>query len=250
LAAGQLELHYQPQVDEHGRVVSAEALLRWRHPQRGMVSPLQFIAEAEACGLIHPIGAWVLGDACRQLARWADDPVLTRLTVAVNVSAQEFRLPHYALDVLSQVAASGIDPARLKLELTESVRVDDSDDVAAKAIALKAQGIGLSLDDFGTGYASLSYLSKLPLDQLKIDQSFVRDVLTDAGDATIARSIIGLGQSLGLTVIAEGVETAEQRLFLAASGCRIYQGYLFSRPLPVADFEAHVRAAAAAVSPR
>jgi EAL domain-containing protein (putative c-di-GMP-specific phosphodiesterase class I)/uncharacterized membrane protein YhdT len=244
LAAGQFELFLQPQVDAAGRVRGAEALLRWRHPQRGLVAPGEFIAEAEASGLIHALGAWVLEAACRQLSAWQQDSQLSRLSLSINVSAHEFRRAGYAEAVLAAVAAAHLPQQRLKLELTESVLVDDFDDVATKARRLREAGIGLSLDDFGTGYASLTYLRRLPLDQLKIDQSFVRDVLADAGDAAIARTIIGLGESLGLSVIAEGVEHEAQRRFLVEAGCTLFQGYLFSRPLPVAAFEAYVRAAA------
>lgn len=248
LAGDQFELFYQPQVDVGGRVLGAEALLRWRHPRSGLVSPAAFIADAEANGCIHDIGRWVVQTACRQLATWRSDPALAHLRVSVNVSALEFRRDDYVETVLSAVAAAGAPAGRLKLELTETVLVDDLEDVTAKGLRLRAEGIGLSLDDFGTGYASLSYLRRLPLDQLKIDQSFVRDVLVDDGDATIARTLVGLGGSLGLEVIAEGVETEAQRRFLADTGCRLFQGYLFSRPLPVAAFEVYARAVEVAPS--
>ena len=225
-------LHYQPVVDEAGTVLGAEALLRWHHPQRGMVSPGDFIPLAEQTGLILPLGRQVLTLACQQLAQWASAPATAMWTLAVNVSAQEFRQPDFADGVLSVLRASGADPARLKLELTESLLLHDVEDSILKMQALRSQGVGFSLDDFGTGYSSLSYLKRLPLDQLKIDQSFVRDVLTDPNDATIACTIITLARSLGLDVVAEGVETEGQRAFLLRNGCRQFQGYLFGRPGP------------------
>ena len=233
----QFLLHYQPQVDAAGRLTGAEVLIRWQHPQRGMVSPGEFIPLAEETGLILPIGHWVLQTACEQLAAWAGRPQTAHLNLAVNVSARQFSLPNLVEQVLALIAQTGAPPERLKLELTESMLLDNTSDMIAKMHALKAHGISFSLDDFGTGYSSLSYLKRLPLDQLKIDQSFVRDVLDDPNDAAIARTIVALGQSLGLAVIAEGVETAAQRDFLAAQGCLNYQGYFFSRPLPLAAFE-------------
>ena len=240
-------LHYQPQLNHHGDVIGAEALIRWHHPQRGMVSPLEFIYLAEDTGLIHLVGKWVLESACAQQVDWTRRLTLQPgvvsaataipLMMAVNVSVQQFRHPDFVDLVLGAVAASGIDPRRLKLEMTESLLVDDVEATIAKMALLKTHGIAFALDDFGTGYSSLAYLKRLPLDELKIDQSFVRDVLTDPNDASIARTIVALGQSLGLSVIAEGVESAAQRDFLAGNGCHAYQGYLFSRPLPVAEFE-------------
>ena len=234
-------LHYQPVVDEAGTVLGAEALLRWHHPQRGMVSPGDFIPLAEQTGLILPLGRRVLTLACQQLAQWASAPATAMWTLAVNVSAQEFRQSEFADGVLSVLRASGADPARLKLELTESLLLHDVEDSILKMQALRSQGVGFSLDDFGTGYSSLSYLKRLPLDQLKIDQSFVRDVLTDPNDAAIARTVVALGTSLGLRVIAEGVETEAQREFLERHHCHAWQGYLFSPPVAVAEFEALVR---------
>ena len=233
LREGQFLLWYQAQVDSEGRLTGAEALVRWQHPRRGLVGPAEFIPLAEQTGLILPLGRWVLESACSQLAVWAQRPETAGLTLAVNVSAREFRHPGFVAEVGALLAVSGADPHRLKLELTESLLLDDIGDTIAKMTALKALGLGFSLDDFGTGYSSLSYLKRLPLDQLKIDQSFVRDVLTDPNDAAIARTIVALGQSLGLAVIAEGVETQGQRAFLLASGCRAFQGYLFGRPGPV-----------------
>jgi diguanylate cyclase (GGDEF)-like protein/PAS domain S-box-containing protein len=230
-------LYYQAQVVSDGHVTGSEALIRWQHPKRGMVSPAEFIPLAEETRLILPLGQWVLETACAQLATWAKQPALAQLTVAVNVSAQQFHQDNFVNQVLAALRMTGAKPERLKLELTESLLVSNIDQVIEKMFALKAKGVGFSLDDFGTGYSSLSYLKKLPLDQLKIDQSFVRDILSDPNDAAIARTIIALGQSLGLNVIAEGVETAPQRDFLATSGCHAYQGYYFARPLPVEGFE-------------
>ena len=242
LLFGQYELHYQPQVDAQGRVLGAEALLRWRHPTRGMVSPADFIPVAEESGQIVMLGSWVLETACAQLVSWARDPATAHLSLAVNVSSRQFRQQDFVDHMLAMLDYTGANPRRLKLELTESLLVDNVEDVIAKMSALRARGVGFSLDDFGTGYSSLSYLKRLPLDQLKIDQSFVRDVLSDPNDAAIAKTIVALGHSLGLAVIAEGVETVEQRDFLFDSGCQAYQGYLFSRPLPVDAFAVYVLA--------
>ncbi|MEO6272609.1 MAG: EAL domain-containing protein, partial [Rhodoferax sp.] len=206
----------------------------------GMVSPAEFIPLAEDTGLILPLGHWVLETACKQLACWADRPEMEHLTVAVNVSPRQFHQTGFVEQVLAVLARTGARPQRLKLELTESLLVVNIEDVIAKMTALKVVGVGFSLDDFGTGYSSLSHLKLLPLDQLKIDQGFVRDILTDPNDAAIAKMVIALGDSLGLAVMAEGVETEAQRLFLAHQGCHAYQGYLFSCPLPIAEFEAFV----------
>ena len=237
----QFLLHYQAQVVDTGRVTGAEVLVRWQHPELGMVPPAEFIPLAEETGLILSLGQWVLETACTQLALWAIRPEMAHLTLAVNVSAKEFCEPDFVFKVMAILNQTGADPTKLKLELTESLLVDNIEGVIEKMFALRAKGVGFSLDDFGTGYSSLSYLKRLPLDQLKIDQSFVRDVLVDPNDAAIARTVVALAQSLGLGVIAEGVETEAQRVFLAASGCHAYQGYLFSRPLPLEDFEAFLR---------
>ncbi len=237
----QFLLHYQAQVTDAGRVTGAEVLVRWQHPERGMVSPAEFIPLAEDTGLILPLGSWVLETACAQLAVWANQPEMCELTLAVNVSAHQFKQPDFVHQVLSILKKTEANPHRLKLELTESLLVDNVQGVIEKMFALKAKGVGFSLDDFGTGYSSLSYLKRLPLDQLKIDQSFVRDVLIDPNDAAIARTIVALAASLGLGVIAEGVETEAQREFLAGVGCHSYQGYFFSRPLSIHGFEAYVR---------
>lgn len=233
----QFLLHYQPQVDDAGRWTGAEALVRWRHPERGLVYPADFIPQVEETGLILPLGNWVLETACMQMVAWASRPETAHLTMAVNVSAHQFHQTGFVKHVLAAVKRTGADPSKLKLELTESMLLENVEDVIAKMTELKEQGIRFSLDDFGTGYSSLGYLKRLPLSQLKIDHSFVRDVLTDANDATITRTILSLGQSFGLTVIAEGVETAAQRTFLADHGCLAYQGYLFGRPVPADEFE-------------
>jgi diguanylate cyclase (GGDEF)-like protein/PAS domain S-box-containing protein len=245
-----LLLHYQPQVDHEGRLLGAEALARWPHAQKGMVSPSEFIPVAESTGLILPLGALMLKIACRQLARWSTDPATARLTVAINVSALQMRQKNFVEQVSAIIEQTGADPHRLKIELTESTLVSNVDDVIAKMDKLKAIGIGFSLDDFGTGYSSLSYLKRLPLDQLKIDRSFVKDVLVDPNDAAIAQMIIALSKSLGLSVIAEGVETEEQYAFLARHGQLNYQGYLFGRPLPPEDFERLARAFSPRRGPR
>jgi EAL domain-containing protein (putative c-di-GMP-specific phosphodiesterase class I) len=244
LQAQQFLLYFQGQMIEN-QLSGAEVLLRWQHPERGMVSPADFIPLAEETALILPLGQWVLETACFQLAEWALQPDLSHLTIAVNVSVRQFRHKDFVNLVLAILDVSGANPQRLKLELTESLLVTDVEDVIKKMVALKAKGIGFSLDDFGTGYSSLTYLKRLPLDQLKIDQSFVRDVLTDPNDAAIARTVVALAQSLGLSVIAEGVETPAQKDVLASFGCHAYQGYLFSRPLPVDDFERFARKALA-----
>ncbi|MBK7005888.1 MAG: EAL domain-containing protein [Burkholderiales bacterium] len=238
----QLVLHYQPQVNADNHITGAEALVRWQHPGRGLVSPAEFIPLAEETGLILALGRHVLESACQQLVAWAADPATAHFTLAVNVSARQFHQQDFVEQVLAVLHATGARPQRLKLELTESLLVSNIEEVIAKMQALRAQGVAFSLDDFGTGYSSLAYLKRMPLEQLKIDQSFVRDVLTDANDAAIAKTIITLAQSLGLGVIAEGVETLAQREFLADSGCRAYQGYYISRPLPIAAFAQFVRA--------
>ncbi|RYF28104.1 MAG: EAL domain-containing protein [Comamonadaceae bacterium] len=233
-------LHYQPQTDDAGQVVGVEALLRWAHPTRGMVSPAQFIPLAEETGLVLSLGRWVLHTACKTLAGWQDDPARAHLTMAVNVSSRQFRHAGFVDDVARVLAITGAPSGLLKLELTESLLVEDMETTIATMAALRSYGVGFSLDDFGTGYSSLSYLKRMPLDQLKIDQSFVRDLLTDPNDAAIVDTIIGLSRSLGLEVIAEGVETVEQRDWLLRAGCRFYQGYLFSRPVALDQLERYL----------
>jgi EAL domain-containing protein (putative c-di-GMP-specific phosphodiesterase class I) len=237
MAEKQFELYYQAQVDSTGSMLGAEVLLRWQHPVRGMVSPIEFIPLAEDTGLILPLGQWVLETACLQLATWATSAHTSHLILAVNVSARQFHQKDFVDQVLTTLEKTGANPRRLKLELTESLLVDDVEEIIEIMTTLKNQGVGFSLDDFGTGYSSLSYLKRLPLDQLKIDRSFVNDILSDTNDAVIASTIVALGQSLGLNVIAEGVETDAQRSFLGNLGCLTYQGYLFSRPLPLNEFE-------------
>ncbi|MGH6647607.1 putative bifunctional diguanylate cyclase/phosphodiesterase [Aquabacterium sp.] len=240
VAEGHFLLHYQLQIGDDGRIIGAEALLRWQHPKRGLIPPGKFIPLAEETGLIVPIGDWVLRTACAQLVAWADDPRTAGLTLAVNVSASQFRQPDFVAQVLNVVKLSGVQPARLKLELTESMLVKDIEDVVHKMGTLQAHGVGFSLDDFGTGFSSLSYLKRLPLGQIKIDQSFVRDLSTDSSDMAIVRTLIALGKSLGLTVIAEGVETEDQHAWLRDNDCHFFQGYLFGRPVPLDQFEALV----------
>jgi diguanylate cyclase (GGDEF)-like protein/PAS domain S-box-containing protein len=229
-------LQYQRQTDGDGHTIGAEALVRWNSPQRKLVPPALFIPLAEETGLILPLGQWVLEAACLQLVAWSYKLETSHLTMAVNVSARQFRQPAFVEQVLEVIERTGANPRRLKLELTESLLVANVETTVDNMNALKSKGIGFALDDFGTGYSSLSYLKRLPLDQLKIDQSFVRDILTDPNDAAIARTILGLGQTLGLDVIAEGVETQSQRDFLASHGCRAYQGYLFGRPVSAEQF--------------
>jgi len=240
LELGQMELHYQSQHDGSGRLIGAEALLRWTHPTRGPVSPVEFIPLAEESGLILSIGHWVLATACRQIAAWSASTRTRSLLLAVNVSARQFQQADFVEQVRTALAQSGADPSRLKIELTESMVLNDVPETREKMQVLKSMGIGLSLDDFGTGNSSLSYLTRLPLDQLKIDRSFVRNLPESRSDAVIAQTIIAMANGLGLHVIAEGVENEAQRAFLENNGCFAYQGYLFSRPLPLEAFEGFV----------
>jgi len=237
LERGEFELYYQPVVDVAGATIGVEALLRWKHPTRGMVAPGDFIPVAEQTGFILQLGEWVLRLACSQLVAWSADPVTRHLSIAVNVSARQFKHTDFALKLLALLLKTGANPYRLKVELTESLLLSDVDDAISKMTELRSIGVGFSLDDFGTGYSSLSYLKRLPLDQLKIDQSFVRDVLTDPNDAAIARTILSLAESLDLGVVAEGVESAGQRDFLLRSGCKAFQGYFFGRPVPVGELK-------------
>lgn len=228
----QFLLFYQPQVGAHGELTGVEALVRWGHPQRGLIGPNEFIPLAEETGLILALGQWVLETACARLAIWGKEPGKAHLTMAVNVSARQFHHENFVEQVLATLDHTGADPERLKLELTESLFLADVEDTIIKMTTLRAAGVRFSLDDFGTGYSSLSYLKRLPLDQLKIDQSFIRDVLTDPNDAVIARTIVALAHSMGLTVIAEGVETEAQRAFLASHNCHAFQGFLFGKAVP------------------
>jgi len=250
----QFLLLYQPQVDSTGPV-GAEALIRWSHPTRGIVSPFDFIPLAEETGLILPLGNWVLEAACRQIVAWEQHEGLARISIAVNISAHQFRQADFVEQVLAVLDRTGADPSKLKLELTETMLVDAFEEVIAKMKLLKSHGLRFSMDDFGTGYSSLAYLKRLPLDQLKIDRAFVRDILADVASGAIAQTIISLSTAMGLSVIAEGVETVEQRDFLIGLGCHSFQGYLFSRPLPQNEFEVwleafNVNAASAALSAR
>ncbi|MCF8179073.1 MAG: EAL domain-containing protein [Sulfuritalea sp.] len=233
----QLELYYQPQIDNEGRIVGAEALLRWPSPEHGMVSPLSFIPLAEETGLILPIGRWVLATACAQLKVWSGDQSTRDLRLAVNVSPREFREAGFVDQLCRILEASGANPSRLKLELTESLVLDNIEETIKKMLVLKKLGITFSLDDFGTGYSSLSYLTRLPLDQLKIDRAFVLKLPESTNDGVVTQTIIAMARGLGLNSIAEGVETEAQRAFLEQHGCHVYQGYLFSPPLALAEFE-------------
>lgn len=236
LIEDEFTLYYQPQVNADGALIGAEALLRWQPPGQAMVSPADFIPVAEDSGLIVPIGAWVLEAACHQLAAWAHSPTTRDLLLAINVSARQFRQPDFIEQVRMALQRHGAHPKRLKFELTESLLLENVEKVISTMLTLKELGVGFSIDDFGTGYSSLAYLKRLPLGQIKIDQSFVRDIGKGADDCVIVRTIISLASNLGLHVIAEGVETAEQQHFLACNGCNAYQGYLFSRPLPLEEF--------------
>jgi diguanylate cyclase (GGDEF)-like protein/PAS domain S-box-containing protein len=236
IKTSQFVLYYQPQVD-CTRLIGAEALVRWNHPKRGLLAPGEFIHLAEETGLILPLGEWVLETACTQIAAWASQVETAHLSVSVNISARQFRQPDFVEQVLAALDRTGANPKNLKLELTESMLVDNIEDVIAKMTEFKSHGLGFSLDDFGTGYSSLAYLKRLPLDQLKIDRSFVRDILEDVGSRAIAQSVISLGRALSLSVIAEGVETEEQLGYLTRLGCHTFQGFLFSRPLPLQEFE-------------
>jgi diguanylate cyclase (GGDEF)-like protein len=238
---GQLTLHYQPQVTHDLALIGVEALVRWMHPRRGVVPPAEFIPLAEETGLILPLGEMILEAACRQLALWGGRPETAHLRVAVNISARQFQQPDFVAQVLLALERTGADPQRLKLELTESLVLHNVEDITGKMTLLRSRGIGFSLDDFGTGYSSLSYLKLLPLDQLKIDRSFVSDILVNPSGAAIAKIVIALAGTLGLEVVAEGVESEAQRDCLVGLGCCAYQGYLFSRPLPLEEFEAFMK---------
>lgn len=231
LAKREFLLHYQIQVNEEGVAIGAEALVRWAHPCKGLVPPFEFIPLAEESGIILELGQWVMEEACRTLVAWASHPTRQNWTIAVNVSVSQFKQANFVENVISALEQTGAAPYLLKLELTESMLVDNVEDIVVKMNAIKSLGVGFSLDDFGTGYSSLSNLKRLPLAQLKIDQSFVRDIMTDPSDAVIARTIVALGHNLGLKVIAEGVETREQHQFLREMGCDAFQGYYFARPV-------------------
>jgi diguanylate cyclase (GGDEF)-like protein/PAS domain S-box-containing protein len=237
----ELVLYFQPSVGASGVLTGAEALVRWQQPTRGLVLPENFIALAESTGLIVPLGRWVMNKVCEQLSLWSKKPDTAHLSLAVNVSARELQESDFVPYVLKCLRQWSVAPNLLRIELTESVLAHRVDDIIVIMHALKEHGVGFALDDFGTGYSSLSYLKLLPLDLLKIDRSFIRDVLNDPNDAAIARTIVALGTSLGLSVVAEGVETNEQRHFLASIGCYAYQGFLFGNPMPMDQFEAFLR---------
>lgn len=237
VALNQLRLYYQIQVDHLHGVLGAEVLLRWEHPREGLVMPDRFIPIAEASGLIVPIGEWVLKTACEQLQAWAISPAAEHFVLAVNVSARQFSQPDFVSRVTHTLAQTGVNPKKIKLELTESMVLHNVADTIDKMKQLHSLGVDFSMDDFGTGYSSLAHLTELPIQQLKIDRSFVRHIATNFNDAVIVQTIIGMAQNLGMTVIAEGVETEAQRVCLEKFGCPTYQGYLFGRPLPLLEFE-------------
>jgi diguanylate cyclase (GGDEF)-like protein len=237
LAENQFKLYYQPQVCHNRQVIGAEVLIRWQHPLRGLVSPADFIPLAEETGLILHIGQWVLETACAQIKIWEGSVHNRHLQLAVNVSARQFRQVNFVEEVTHALQRNAINPDRLKLELTESLVLDDIHDSVRKMNALREVGVHFSMDDFGTGYSSLAYLTQLPLDQLKIDRSFIHNIGLKTTDAVIVQTIIGMANNLGMEVIAEGVETEAQRIFLEQHGCQVCQGYLFSKPIPIEQFE-------------
>ncbi|HEX5341623.1 MAG TPA: EAL domain-containing protein [Duganella sp.] len=232
LANQEFELHYQPLASTDGRLSGVEALVRWRHPLRGMVPPTEFIPVAEDTNMILHLGCWVMMEACRVLARWAGDERTAQLDMSVNVSAVQFHRPDFVEQVLAVLEKTGARPDRLRLELTESLLLSDVEGTIQKMQRLREVGVRFALDDFGTGYSSLSYLHRLPLSQLKIDRSFIWDALKEGHGAAIVRMIVALGKTLDMSVLAEGVETPEQLAFVIAEGCHYYQGYLYSKPLP------------------
>jgi EAL domain-containing protein (putative c-di-GMP-specific phosphodiesterase class I) len=241
LAEKQFVLHYQPQVDLiSGRVVGVEALVRWQHPEMGLIPPAKFIPIAEETGLIAAIGEWVLREACRQNRHWQEARLLSA-PIAVNLSSRQFAMGDLARVIGDALSESGLAASRLEVEITESMLVQDVEKTLSTLKSLKESGVRIAVDDFGTGYSSLSYLKRFPLNRLKIDQSFVRDLTTDRDDQAIASAVINLGHSLGLAVIAEGVETDAQLSILRSLGCNEAQGYLFARPMPVAEMEAYLR---------
>ncbi len=241
LSKNQFRLYYQPQVDELHRVGGVEALIRWLHPERGLISPDDFIPLAEESDLILPIGLWVLQSACEQLKIWKNNPHTAQLNVAVNVSSRQFRQPDFVAQIQQVLQNCGVNPSLLKLELTESLVLENVEETIQKMAAIQHLGVNFSMDDFGTGFSSLSYLAQLPLNQLKIDKSFVNKIFEHRDNEMIARTIIAMGIGLGMNVIAEGVETIAQQKFLEASGCLFYQGYLFSRPLPIEELEVYLQ---------
>lgn len=233
----QLQLYYQMQVDDSGRIVGAEALIRWLHPKRGLVPPMEFIPVAEETGIILEIGSWVIEQACRQLKAWEMDAAMRHIVLSINVSPRQLGQMYFVEQLLDVIEESGIRASRLKLELTESFILNNAEDAVEKMLELRDNGIGFSLDDFGTGYSSLSYLNRLPLEQIKIDRSFVRNVAKNKSSSIMVRTIINIAANFGLKIVAEGVETDEQLAFLRQYGCHNFQGYLFGKPVPAAEFE-------------
>ena len=249
LPAGQLRLFYQPVVDAHASITGVEALIRWAHPEQGMISPAYFVPLAEKSSLIIEIGSWVLETACSQLLAWAAEPATARLTIAVNVSPRQFSHAGFVCEVKRVLSAAGVSPALLKLEITEGMLLHNVEETIAKMDALRQLGVRFALDDFGTGYSSLSYLQRLPLAQMKIDQSFVRHMTDNGNDAAIVRTILSLAQALELDVVAEGVETEAQHALLVADGCGQFQGYLFARPMPIEELQGWMAAASVRARP-
>ncbi len=245
IVESEFQLYYQPLIGNKGQLLGAESLIRWISPKRGLVPPDEFIPQAEESGLIVVLGHWVLETACKQIAVWSARPETAMFKVSVNVSAREFQQGGFVGQLLATLARTGANPDRLVLELTESMMVHNMDQVIEKMLALQAKGVSFSLDDFGTGYSSLSYMKRMPLKQVKIDRSFVRDLLTDPNDEAIARTVVTLAHALGCCAVAEGVETAEQLCLLSQFGCDAYQGYFFSRPLPLAAFEQFIQQSSA-----
>lgn len=240
LAQQQFRLLYQVQVNADGQAMGSECLLRWEHPQRGLLAPVEFMALLEESGLIVPVGLWVFKTACQQLSQWQSLPSMAQMTLAVNVSARQFRQPDFVAQIRQVLAESGATPHLLKLELTESTVLENVEETIAKMYELRRLGLGLAMDDFGTGYSSLHYLKRLPLDQVKIDRAFVRDIALDPNDAVIVEAIIAMSNALGLSVIAEGVEDISQLSFLTEHGCRAFQGYLFGEPLAAEQLVPHI----------
>ncbi len=238
----EIKLYYQPQVEHGGKTVGAEALTRWRHPVLGIIPPSIFIPLAEKSDLILHLGKHALTSACHQLALWAQNEATAHLTLSINISVKQFQSHDFVPEIINLINETKIDARKLQLEITESIFAHDLESILLKMTQLKAHGVRLSLDDFGTGYSSLSYVKNLPLDELKIDKSFVKDVLKNVSAATITKMIISLAHELNIGIIAEGVETTEQRQFLITNGCHNFQGYLYSTPLPIHEFNAFVQA--------
>jgi EAL domain-containing protein (putative c-di-GMP-specific phosphodiesterase class I) len=249
LSNRRFELFYQPQLDAQDRIVGAEALLRWRDPERGLVSPGEFIQAAEETGFILPLGQWVLDTACEQLCRWQRDARLSQLKLSVNVSPMQLQQPDFVPQVLAALQRSGVHNRLLTLELTENMLLEDMEAAVNKMRALQAAGVRLSLDDFGTGYSSLSYLRQMPLSELKIDRAFVAEITRDVQASSITRNLLALGHDLGIDVIAEGIEHREQHALLRAQGCRLFQGYLFGAPMALQAFEQLVTRATTTAPP-